>query len=359
MDQSSEGWDAMDRSATIQRREWEIQLVEEEKKKLQNNKKKISAFGGLSSKVFEKDEDDDVVQVSFNSSYDFLYSYPVFQKPISKPIFATQSTSALLASLPPPKAAQTSKPQTSTLSFLPSTVKIKPVTKPAAAPPKPVKPESDDEGDSNTMNDFLGLGSLQKNELMDIRKLPRPEIAVTNMFVVDEPIGPARPPPMTTEVSYFLLIRSILIASMFVCFLFIDFHIFQEPTSQPSTSGLKTINDEAAKKLIYKHEIEQWGASNIFANDSVGGMIDVNADTIIGPNVRQTLLKNIDHRSLASFASGKQNRQGPKGPTDKLAKMKHQITHLASIAVAREDELKEQWAASRESKSASKRKYGF
>ena len=67
MDQSGEGWDAMDRSATIQRREWEIQLVEEEKKKLQKNKKKISAFGGLSSKVFEKDEDDDVVQVSFET----------------------------------------------------------------------------------------------------------------------------------------------------------------------------------------------------------------------------------------------------------------------------------------------------
>uniref|UniRef100_A0A914YE35 Mitotic checkpoint regulator, MAD2B-interacting-domain-containing protein n=1 Tax=Panagrolaimus superbus TaxID=310955 RepID=A0A914YE35_9BILA len=312
----------------IQRRDWEIKLVEKEKKKLQKNKKKIAAFGGLSSKVFEKEADDD----------------DVIQKPTNRPIFANQSKSALLSSLPPPKTVQKSKPQTSALSFMPSTIKIKPVSKPTASAAsshivKAKKPDYDEEeeGYSNNFNDFLGLSSVQKKDLLDIRSIPRPEINISNMFLVDEPIGPARPVPMDVEES-------------------------TSSSSQQPPTKLKRIDDDAAKKLVYKHEVEHWGASNIFANDAVSGMIDVSVDKQLGPNVHQTLLKNMDHRTLASYAAGKELRQqtgGKKEPAQKLAKMKHQITHLASMAVARDDELKAQWAASRESKAASKRKYGF
>jgi|UniRef100_A0AC35GR69 hypothetical protein len=310
-------------STTIQRRDWEIKLAEKEKKKLQKNKKKIAAFGGLSSKVFDKEAEDD----------------EVIQKPINRPIFASQSKSALLSSLPPPKAIPSSQPQTSALSFMPSTIKVKPVSKPTPASShisKPAKPDSDEEEDSSNFNDFLGLNSVQKKDLFNIRTVPKPELNISSLFLVDEPIGPARPAPIVMEDSSSSCI-----------------------SQQPPTK-LKRIDDDAAKKLVYKHEVEQWGASNIFANDAVSGMVDVSVDKQIGPNVHQTLLKNIDHRSLASYAAGKELRQpGKKGPTEKLAKMKHQITHLASIAVARDDELKEQWAASRESKQASKRKYGF
>lgn len=44
---------------------------------------------------------------------------------------------------------------------------------------------------------------------------------------------------------------------------------------------------------------------------------------------------------------------------DRLSKQKHQITHLAKLAVARESQLQEKWADSKAKKRATANKYGF
>lgn len=48
-----------------------------------------------------------------------------------------------------------------------------------------------------------------------------------------------------------------------------------------------------------------------------------------------------------------------KDPQNKLAKQKHQITHLAALAVAREEQLQEQWADSKAKRVSTAKRYGF
>uniref|UniRef100_A0A7E4VNW4 Proline-rich protein PRCC n=1 Tax=Panagrellus redivivus TaxID=6233 RepID=A0A7E4VNW4_PANRE len=285
-------------------------------------KKKIDAFGGLSNRAFQDDDDGYVAQ-----------------KPTIKEVAPTSSSfkSSLLSSLPPPKSSSISKPATSTTAFLPSAVRSK-----APVPPKmpktPALPTFDDEedeipGPSTDDNDLFGLGSVKKQGLIDPSKLQKTDAAPA-LFLMDEDIGPARPVPVAVQ---------------------------QEP--QQSDANIKHLTDDDAKKLVYRYELQHTGASNIIANDCVSGMVDVNVDNTLGPNIRENLLKNLDHRKMATVfpanSEGKVDPKAKKGPANKLAKMKNQVTHLAGIAVAREEELQEQWAKNRETKTAAKRKYGF
>ena len=51
---------------------------------------------------------------------------------------------------------------------------------------------------------------------------------------------------------------------------------------------------------------------------------------MLGPNVRENLLKNLNNKSLARVATGPLPKT-KKDPKQKLSKMKHQITHLATV----------------------------
>ncbi|KAE9552863.1 hypothetical protein FO519_003928 [Halicephalobus sp. NKZ332] len=300
-----------DLDTTVLRKDWEIKLAEKEKKEFKKGKRKIDAFGGLSKTALNAAEN--------------VSDFP--QKPVEKAPTASSSKSSLLSMLPPPKMSVFEKEKTSVLSFKPSSVK--PVQKPE---PKRRKLEEEDPlPSSSSDNDFFGLGSVAKKDLLDARKIPRSEVTLPSMFVVDEDIGPARPQPVQQDVNI-------------------------QPSSDPK---LKAISNEEARNLIYRQEVEQWGSSTVFANDAVMNIVDVNVDREIGSNVKETLLRNLDYRNAASFAVGRPEKPTAKTEGQKLAKMKHQITHLAGIAVAREEQLKEQWAQNKAAKVASKQKYGF
>jgi hypothetical protein len=75
----------------------------------------------------------------------------------------------------------------------------------------------------------------------------------------------------------------------------------------------------------------------------------------VGPNVRQTLLRNINNKAMAQTTLPSIK----KDPQNKLSKQKHQITHLAALAVAREEQIKDQWADSKAKRMSTKRRYGF
>jgi hypothetical protein len=78
----------------------------------------------------------------------------------------------------------------------------------------------------------------------------------------------------------------------------------------------------------------------------------------IGPNVRETLLRNLNSKVMAQIAAAPLPNL-KKSEKDRTAKQKHQITHLAQLAVAREEQLQEKWAESRAKKVTTKKKYGF
>lgn len=232
--------------------------------------------------------------------------------------------------LPPPKMGAADKAKTNILSFTPST--IKPIQKPEAKKRK-LETEEEPTPSSSSYNDFFGLGSVEKKDLLDARKIPRSEVTIPSMFVLDEDVGPARPQPQPLPQQY-----------------------AEVPESNPN---LKSISNEEARRLIYKQEVEQWGSSTVFANDAVMNIVDVNVDREIGSNVKETLLRNLDYKNTAAFGVGRPEKPMAKTEGQKLAKMKHQITHLAGLAVAREEQLKEQWAQNKAAKVASKQKYGF
>jgi hypothetical protein len=78
----------------------------------------------------------------------------------------------------------------------------------------------------------------------------------------------------------------------------------------------------------------------------------------LGSNVRETLLKNLNTKVMAQVGTGPLPKI-KRDPQDRMAKRKHQITHLATLAVAREEQLQEKWADNRAKKRASSQKYGF
>jgi len=127
---------------------------------------------------------------------------------------------------------------------------------------------------------------------------------------------------------------------------------------KPKGAGLsKIISDKQAKQLIYKNEMAPFGLSPMAAAHVLDNMIDVNVDQVIGPNVRENILKSLNTKVMAQTAMGPLPQV--KDEKSRLSKQKHQITHLAGIAVAREEQLQEQWAESRAKKKQSAKKYGF
>ncbi|KAL7074515.1 hypothetical protein ACQ4LE_006325 [Meloidogyne hapla] len=147
-----------------------------------------------------------------------------------------------------------------------------------------------------------------------------------------------------------------------------------ELTNDTSTSRLdetapnvlRSITDQEASRLIFERELVPNGVYNsAIADQAISGMIDVSVDAALGPNIRENLLRNLNTKQMAQIACGPLPKlpQGDaktgKTVPERLAKRKHQITHLAQVAISREEQLQEKWAEGRQQKKMSRQKYGF
>ncbi|CAK5076427.1 unnamed protein product [Meloidogyne enterolobii] len=137
-------------------------------------------------------------------------------------------------------------------------------------------------------------------------------------------------------------------------------------SDEKTPSVLRSITDQEASRLIFERELVPNGVYNsAIADEAISGMIDVSVDAALGPNIRENLLRNLNTKQMAQMACGPLPKlpQGgdktAKTMPERLAKRKHQITHLAQVAISREEQLQEKWAEGRQQKKMSRQKYGF
>nr|CAD2184294.1 unnamed protein product [Meloidogyne enterolobii] len=137
-------------------------------------------------------------------------------------------------------------------------------------------------------------------------------------------------------------------------------------SDEKTPSVLRSITDQEASRLIFERELVPNGVYNsAIADEAISGMIDVSVDAALGPNIRENLLQNLNTKQMAQMACGPLPKlpQGSdktaKTMPERLAKRKHQITHLAQVAISREEQLQEKWAEGRQQKKMSRQKYGF
>ncbi|KAI6190722.1 hypothetical protein M3Y97_00149400 [Aphelenchoides bicaudatus] len=240
--------------------------------------------------------------------------------------------SSLLKLLPQPsnKAVKT----TPSSLLLPSTVTSKqPVKRPAeemqAKEHKKQEDEFDEKDDEST--DFFGFNSADV-EVPTINIKPMPTYTAPQAQIhEDAPMpGPSRPVPSS----------------------------YEEDEDEEPAKKIKRINDEKAHKLIYNAEVKPWGLNDSVAREAVMNIREVNVDKELGPNVRETLLRNLNNKAMAQ-SSSLALPSVKKGPQDKMAKQKHQISYLAAQAVAREEQLQEQWADNKQKRMSTAKRYGF
>ncbi|KAL3113925.1 hypothetical protein niasHT_017875 [Heterodera trifolii] len=190
--------------------------------------------------------------------------------------------------------------------------------------------ETDGEKDSRA-KDFFGLLStspVEKRAKMDDQFDAEPQL-----FIEDVEPGPSRPPNHQ-------------IVGM-----------GRAEGNEGPIKNVRAISDEQAHRLIYERELAPFGANPMIAQDAVSQMLDVSVDNALGPNVRENLLKNLSGKQLAQLPLAPLPKM-KKSDSDKLAKRKHQITHLATVAVSREEQLKDKWADSKQTKKMSRQKLG-
>lgn len=134
----------------------------------------------------------------------------------------------------------------------------------------------------------------------------------------------------------------------------------------------RKISDEQAHKLLmrFSHDIGPEERRSI--NEMASSLVDVNVDAALGPDVKTNIIKNLGHRAFVEQTSAPVPQVQTQG---QMSRRKHQITYLASLviksnffsrtsfcvfqAVAREEQLKDQWADQKQSKRMARQKYGF
>ncbi|GMR47379.1 hypothetical protein PMAYCL1PPCAC_17574 [Pristionchus mayeri] len=297
------------------KKEGNTEQKEETKKK--RGPVRIDAFGGLKAAVEVEEEEN--------------------QEQKSVPAPAPSSSSLkLLSMLPAPKTASRLAPSAKAASIMvPPSLRGKaeqtaPVVKhPVKTLVSGVDSSDDEEGDG----DFFGLSST--NELPNAVASHIPGVPLLPSYGLSDEAGPARPDPMDSSYGY---------------------EEAEEKEEGPSSSaGLKQISDEAAQNLIFKHDYAPFGYDRRGFADA--DIIDVSVDRAIGPNVQENLLKNLNRHNMARASMP--SLPAAAAPKDKNAKRKHQITYLANIAVAREEELQQKWAEGKAAKRMARQKYGF
>ncbi|KAI1733112.1 mitotic checkpoint regulator, MAD2B-interacting domain-containing protein [Ditylenchus destructor] len=249
----------------------------------------------------------------------------------------TKTKCGLLSLLPKPK--RTSKLNATSIQLRPPQVKSS--TSQTAAPiKKPIQSlvnygssgsdsEEEEAEQSDTETDFFGIKAAKQ------QKLDTEEPALYENLQ-DVEFGPAPPPNRSNNFDYPT--------------------IDDQDDVQPTSS--RVISDETAQRLIYEKELAPFGISSITAREAVDNIIDVSVDKALGPNIQGNILKSMNTKVVAQIAVGPLPKV-KRDPKDKMAKRKHQITHLAGLAVAREEQLQEKWAENRQKKKQSSQKYGF
>uniref|UniRef100_A0A914VC52 Proline-rich protein PRCC n=1 Tax=Plectus sambesii TaxID=2011161 RepID=A0A914VC52_9BILA len=332
---SGTGEDTLDE--TVKRHDWELKEAPKPPsiaKKRPKGPAKIAAFGSLTQVDEESEESDDDDAGAVKR-----------QKVVGQ--------SGLLAMLPKPKTA-VEKPGKAPSILLPNSVRLKQQSKREqstssggvsnAAIPRSGGDDSDqDDDDRDEQGDFFGLS---RKHIADEIEMP------ISAFGMDAQYGPARPPPGAAHSSRYSAYETD------------DSEEPQHASQMYNMAGVEVsaemtagqISDEAARKLIFRHEMAPWGFHESAATSAVSDIIDVSVDQSLGPNIRANLLKNLSDKPL----------QLPQKPQKKVketqdvnAKRKHQITYLARVAVDREDELQKQWAQNKHNKRMAAQKYGF
>lgn len=261
------------------------------------------------------------------------------------PTFKSKLGHGLLSSLPAPKGRDNRSGGTDTFakSMVPHSVAKKATS---AAPPASVfKPtpapiiaeESDDDDDGPT--DFFGFSSTPARKVEEAVDIPF--MAINSSMDV---VGPSRPneeDEMDPSQMY-------------------QMPEYDEPGHDgPSSSEAwlhRKITDEQAHKLLmrFSHDIGSEERRSI--NEMASSIVDVNVDDALGPDVKTNIIKNLGHRAFVEATSAPIPQVQTQGQT---SRRKHQITYLASLAVAREEQLKDQWADQKQSKRMARQKYGF
>ncbi|KAF1758035.1 hypothetical protein GCK72_014493 [Caenorhabditis remanei] len=283
----------------------------------------ISAFGalaGIAGNNSSDDSDTDEKEVS-----------PVKQK----------AGLGFLSNLPAPKGRDNRSDGANVFdkSLIPHSVTKKtPVSQPifTPAPAPKIVEESDEEDDDST--DFFGFSSapIRKEEISS----EVPFMATNSSMDV---VGPSRP----TEED------EIDPSEMY------QMPEEDGPQEGPTASNAwlhRKITDEQAHKLLmrFSHDIGSEERRSI--NEMANSIVDVNVDDALGPDVKTNIIKNLGHRAFVEATSAPIPQVQTQGQT---SRRKHQITYLASLAVAREEQLKDQWAEQKQSKRMARQKYGF
>lgn len=284
----------------------------------------ISAFGALSGKAGDDSSDE--------SETDEREKHSI------KPKIGH----GLLSNLPAPKGRDNRSDGSNIFdkSMVPHSVAKKapavtPSFKPAPAPK--VVEESDDDDDGDV--DFFGFSSAPARKEVEAA----PEIPFMAMNSSMDVVGPSRPTEddeMDPSQMY-------------------QMPESEDPQEGPSASNAwlhRKINDEQAHKLLmrFSHDIGSEEKRSI--DEMASSIVDVNVDDALGPDVKTNIIKNLGHRAFVEATSAPIPQVQTQGQT---SRRKHQITYLASLAVAREEQLKDQWAEQKQSKRMARQKYGF
>ncbi|KAK0427891.1 hypothetical protein QR680_010479 [Steinernema hermaphroditum] len=312
---------------------WEVKLREKAEAKRQKliakrdknsptakkskGKVKIPAFAV--KPVDEYDEEDDVTEM------------PTQEKKSIPGHGNSSSLSGLLSVLPAPKKSVKGKASNSQMfdfTMRPRTVPKKAeVVQPSNLPPTTTSIHTEQESDSDDElpSDFFGLSADPKRAKLDASASAE---AATDFKIKEE--EPERASSSGTS-------------------------------SRTRPANARDITDEKAFDLIYRNEMQPWGVSDRNAAEAVGNMVEVNMNARNEDiDVRATLLRNLNNRGVAEMAATiTSTGPKPKATRDVNSKRKHQITYLAELAVARDEQLREQWSQNRQTKRLTKQKYGF
>uniref|UniRef100_A0A8R1HYE9 Proline-rich protein PRCC n=1 Tax=Caenorhabditis japonica TaxID=281687 RepID=A0A8R1HYE9_CAEJA len=247
-----------------------------------------------------------------------------------------------LASLPAPKGRnnRSDAPVSFAKSLIPSSVakSAPPISKPVPAPK--VMNYSDDDDDDDEPTDFFGFSSapaVPKETSSD-----SPFMAINSSMDV---VGPSRP----TEDD------DMDVSQMYPN---VEDEEEEQTTSSSTTDGWlhRKISDEQAHKLLMKFSHDIGPEERRSINEMASSIVDVNVDAALGPDVKQNILKNLGHRAFVESTKAPMPTVQTQG---QMSRRKHQITYLASQAVAREEQLKDQWADQKQNKRMARQKYGF
>lgn len=209
-----------------------------------------------------------------------------------------------------------------------------PVFKPAPAPKLPDDSDDDDDGPT----DFFGFSSAPTRKESEIPS----EIPYMTMNSSMDVVGPSRPDEGMDPRQMYEMPE--------------EEEDVQEGPSASNAWLHRKINDEQAHKLLmrFSHDIGQEERRSI--NEMANSIVDVNVDDALGPDVKTNIIKNLGHRAFVEATSAPLPQVQTQG---QMSRRKHQITYLASLAVSREEQLKDQWADQKQSKRMARQKYGF